>query len=158
MSIVKFSRVLATGLALGLFAATAFAADETSVNTQGVAIHGYDPVSYFVNAQPVRGDESLSAGHDGASYRFSTRKNLREFIKNPKKFAPAYGGWCSYGVRIGKKFDADPNAWVIENGRLFLLLNLGAQKIWDRDRIKNIDIADRLWPKIASIPAKLLAQ
>jgi YHS domain-containing protein len=158
MSKYILSSVLAAVFTFGLTAATAFAADEANLNRQGVAIHGYDPVAYFDDARPVRGSESLSARHNGVAYRFSSQENLQKFTANPDKFAPAYGGWCSYGVRVGKKFDIDPNAWKIEGGRLFLQLDLGTQKVWDKDRIKNIEIADRLWPNIQSTSAEALGK
>ncbi|MBO6947147.1 MAG: hypothetical protein JJ855_04125 [Rhodospirillales bacterium] len=151
------STISVTGwvIALALYASAAIAADEVNVGPAGVALHGYDPVSYFDPGRPVQGSKSLSAGHDGAVYFFSTRDNLRKFIREPGKYTPAYGGWCSYGVRVGRKFDADPNAWVIESGKLYLQLDLGTQKVWDKDRLKNIEIADRLWPSILSTPAEI---
>lgn len=145
-------------IALALFAGAAFAADEVNVGPAGVALHGYDPVSYFDPGRPVAGKKSLSAGHAGALYLFSSRENLRKFIREPDKYAPAYGGWCSYGVRVGRKFDIDPHAWKISDGKLYLQLDLGTQKVWDKDRLKNIEIADRLWPSILSTPAEILGK
>lgn len=146
----------ACAAALMLHACAALAADEVNVGPGRIAMHGYDPVTYFDPGKPARGRESLSAGHAGALYLFSTRDNLRKFIRAPEKHVPAYGGWCSYGVRVGRKFDTDPNAWRISGGKLYLQLDLGTQKVWDKDRLKNIEIADRLWPSIASTPANLL--
>lgn len=145
-------------VALALYSSAVFAADEVNVGTAGIALHGYDPVTYFDPGQPARGSKSLSAGHDGAVYLFATRDNLKKFIREPDKYIPAYGGWCSYGVRVGRKFDVDPNAWKISDGKLYLQLDLGTQKVWDKDRLKNIEIADRLWPSILSTPAEILGK
>ena len=79
-------------------------------------------------------------------------------MRNPEKYAPAYGGWCSYGVRVGKKLNIDPNAWKIIDGRLYMQLDLGTQKVWYKDWMKNIEIADRLWPSIQSTPADALGK
>ncbi len=158
MSNVSTSSAIGAALAFMLFAGAAFAADEINVGPDGVAIHGYDPVAYFDPGYPKRGSESLSAPHNGAVYRFSSQESLRTFIRDPEKYVPAYGGWCSYGVRVGKKFDVDPNAWKIVDGRLYLQLDLGTQKVWYEDWMKNIEIADRLWPKISSTPAKILGE
>lgn len=52
---------------------TALAYDETSasainVDTRGVALKGYDPVTYFGSGGPQQGKEQFTAQHDGATY------------------------------------------------------------------------------------------
>lgn len=136
----------------------AYAADEYNADPTGVAIDGYDPVAYFVVDRPVKGEKAISTVHDGATYLFSTAENKKVFDAAPAKYAPAYGGWCSYGVRVGKKFKADPTAFVIDNDRLFLQLDLGTQKVWISELNKNIEIADRLWPKLKNIGAAELGK
>ena len=158
MSNVFASRVIGAALAFVLFAGAAFAADEINVGPDGAAIHRYDPVAYFDPGHPTRGSDSLSAPYNGAVYWFSSQENLRKFMRNPEKYAPAYGGWCSYGVRVGKKLNIDPNAWKIIDGRLYMQLDLGTQKVWYKDWMKNIEIADRLWPSIQSTPADALGK
>jgi len=143
---------------VAVFATTAFAADEANTGGDGVAIHGYDPVAYFDPGKPVKGSATFTARHLDITYWFSSAENLATFNSNPVKYAPAYGGWCSYGVRVGKKFDIDPAAFKVVNGRLFMQLDLGTQMVWRKDLQKNIEIADRLWPRIASVPAKLLGE
>ena len=61
-------------------------------------------------------------------------------------------------MRVGKKFNIDPQAWKITDGRLFLQLDLGTQKVWDQDRKKNIEIADHLWPNIKPISVVTLGK
>lgn len=140
------------------FATDVRAADEANISKDGVAIHGYDPVAYFKQSKPVKGSGGYTASHNGVTYQFSSAANQELFESDPDKYAPAYGGWCSYGVRVGRKFDIDPKAWKIVDDRLYLQLDLGTQKVWDKDLKKNIDIADRLWPQIKSTPAKALGQ
>lgn len=146
----------AAALVVVLSAPAVHAADEVNLGPAGVALHGYDPVAYFDPGQPARGTNSVRSTHDGVTYWFSSAANKTAFDANPAKYVPAYGGWCSYGVRVGRKFDIDPNAFRIADGRLFVQLDLGTQKVWEQDRVKNIEIADRLWPNIASAPAASL--
>ena len=40
-----------------------------------------------------------------------------------KPILPAYGGFCAYGVALGKKFDDDPRYWKIVDGKLYLNLD-----------------------------------
>ena len=59
-----------------------------------------------------------------------------------------YGGYCAYGVRMGKKLDNDPLAYEIKDGRLYVLLNRATHKMWEQDMSENIQVSDRLWPQI----------
>ncbi len=147
--------VLVCGLAL-LVSPVVKAADEANTTPSGVVIEGYDPVAYFTDGKPVLGSSAHIGEYQGATYYFASKKNKKMFQSNPEMYAPAFGGWCSYGVRVGKKFRIDPSAWVIENKRLFLQLDLGTQKIWAQDKAKNIEIADRLWPQIKSVSTQVL--
>jgi len=140
------------------FARPAQAAEELNLNDAGVAIHGYDPVAYFEAGKPVKGLPNLTTAFNGAVYFFSSENNRRKFRETPEIYAPAYGGWCSMGVRVGRKFDVDPVAFKIVGQRLYLQLDLGTQKVWAEDIDRNIAIADRIWPSIRSVPAGQLAE
>ena len=88
----------------------------------GVAIHGYDPVSYFPEGGgvPTRGKAELESRHDGAMYRFVTPENLARFELKPERYTPAYGGWCAWAMVEGARVDVDPRSFLIEDGRLLL--------------------------------------
>jgi len=146
-------------LALTVLAPWQASADEEhNVSRGGVAIHGFDPVAYHKAGKPTKGLAQYSAEYEGVRYLFASSGNRSAFTAAPAKYAPAYGGWCSYGVRVGKKFDVDPAAWQVVDGRLFLQLDPGTQKVWLKDTDRNIAIADRIWPSIMAVPAKTLAE
>ena len=132
------------------------AAEEFNANEDGVVIEGYDPVAYFLDQKAVKGKRSIAFEYMGATYLFANDVNRQTLEASPDVYVPAYGGWCSYGVRVGKKFKIDPNAWKIVDNRLFLQLDQGTQKVWLEDNEKNIEIADRLWPNLKSVPADAL--
>jgi YHS domain-containing protein len=97
----------------------------TSHNLLGEAIGlvAYDPVSYFPEGggKPVRGLISISAEFDGVTYRFATEAHKAVFLKNPAKYVPAFGGWCTWAVaELGKRVDVDPESYVLKNGRLLV--------------------------------------
>jgi hypothetical protein len=96
--------------------------------------------------------------HNGVTYQFKSSANREAFLANPERFVPKYGGYCSYGVRLGKKFDVDPTAWAVVDDELYLQLNHGTQAVWRNDLMKNIEIAERLWPEIQPIPAAQLEE
>ena len=92
---------------LGLTAQTAIAQD---VGHSAPAVHGYDLVSYHTGKRPLRGNGHFVAEHGGATYLFVNAANLAAFERNPEQYLPAYGGWCAFGVSVGKKFVGDPEA------------------------------------------------
>ena len=157
-------RKLATAalVAAALFGATAttHAADELNV-TPGLsiagaplALRGYDAVAYFTVGKPVRGSDAFVHVHDGAAYRFSSQQHLDAFERNPGRYLPQYGGFCAYGVAVGKKFDGDPNLWKIADGKLYLNLNEEIYATFLQDVDGNIDRADGNWPRIAHTAAR----
>ena len=115
----------------------------------GLAVHGFDPVAYFTAGKPVRGSAKYSAVYNDATYRFNSAAHLKEFERNPAKYAPQYGGYCAYGVAVGAKFDGDPDHWKIVNGKLYLNLNQDIQNTWSEDVPGNIEKANSAWKKIA---------
>lgn len=112
-----------------------------------LALGGHDPVSYFSQGA-VSGQPQWTAVHAGHSYRFESRRHRDRFLEQPDRYAPAYGGYCAYGVRMGKLLAVDYDAYEIVDGRLFLLLNRATQELWREQQQQNIAVADRLWPEL----------
>lgn len=153
---------MATLVSVALLNATApvRAADELnvvpglSIAGAPLALHGFDPVAYFIQGQPVRGTDALVHVHEGAAYRFSSQAHLDAFKQEPARYAPQYGGFCAYGVSVGKKFDGDPHLWKIEDGKLYLNLNEQIYETFLKDVDGNIRKADRKWPGIEHTAAR----
>ncbi|MBX9908390.1 MAG: YHS domain-containing protein [Beijerinckiaceae bacterium] len=122
----------------------------------GLAVHGYDVVSYFTEGKPVKGDARFAVSQSAATYRFSSQANLDTFKANPAKYEPAYGGFCAYGVSVGAKFDGDPTLWKIVDGKLYLNLDPGIQEEWSKDISGNIKKAEVNWPGIkGKLPSEI---
>ncbi len=138
---------------LGL-TAVAYAADEVNTDKTGLAIGGYDPVSYFSDTKPAKGDFQITAEHEGAVYRFVNKENRDKFLKEPAKYTPHYGGYCAYGIAKGKKFAADPTVWQIVDGRLMLNLDEKIAKTFNTDLQENVVKADKNWKKLKEEPAR----
>lgn len=130
---------------------------DTELNlVDGVAVHGYDVVAYFTQGKPVEGNASITASHDGAVYRFSSAENRDLFAADPAKYAPQYGGYCAFGTAMGRKFDGDPQAWRIVDGKLYLNLNKQVQSKWKENIPGFIRGANNNWPLIRSVADKVL--
>lgn len=146
-----FALLLATGLS---FASLNTFAANSSNSVTGVS--GYDLVAYHSDSAATRGNGHNVSEHDGVTYLFSNADNKKAFDANPDKYLPAYGGWCAFGVSVGKKFVSDPEAWKIVDGRLYLNLDKNIQKDWLKDVPGRIKKANANWPNIVNkAPAEL---
>ena len=134
-------------LLLAVAGAQVLAADGL-VNTdkQGIAIHGYDPVAYFLGGKPLPGKAELAYQWSGATWLFSSADNRQTFIENPQRYAPQFGGFCAYAASYGQFADVDPQAWSIVNGKLYLNYNLRVRQIWRPRAAEFNGDAEQLWP------------
>jgi YHS domain-containing protein len=91
-----------------------------TVLAQSVAIKGYDPVAYFESGRPVKGSPSIGYDFDGSRYLFSSQKNRDLFAANSERYAPQFSGLCAAGLADGRTVEADPTAFVVREGKLYL--------------------------------------
>ena len=102
----------------------------------GVAIGGYDPVSYRQPDGPVAGNADYSADHDGAAYRFANEANLEIFLEDPDRYVPAYSGFCAVTLALGRVTCPDYTNFQIEDDRLLLFEVTGftnGRTLWNTD-------------------------
>lgn len=116
--------------------------------TKAGAIKGYDPVSYFTENMPVKGEKDISYTWKGAEWHFSSTDNLDLFKADPEKYSPQYGGFCAYGVANGYKVKIEPDSWAIVDGKLYLNYDSGVQEEWNQDRGNYIKKADEQWEQV----------
>lgn len=114
----------------------------------GKAILGYDPVAYFTKSAPAKGSEEFKYRYLNTDWYFSSKQNMEMFKADPTKYAPQYGGYCAFGMAGGYKAEIIPEAWSIEDGKLYLNYNLKIQKEWSVDKANMIKKGDANWPKV----------
>lgn len=135
----------------------AFAVDEVNVSKglsaagAPLAAHGVDLVALINSGNPVEGFANHSATYDGASYYFTSAENQAAFEENPMAYLPQHGGYCSFGVSVGKKFDGDPDQYLISDGKLFLFLNAETRAAFLKDVPATTKTADDQWGNIKSV-------
>lgn len=117
-----------------------------NLNNDGVAIEGYDPVAYFTDAKPVKGDPAFRSTYQGAVYQFASAGHKAIFDEAPARYAPQYGGYCAYAASIDTISPIDPRYWEIVDGRLLLQHNQKAWDLWHKDAAGNLAKADGHWP------------
>jgi YHS domain-containing protein len=142
----QMKRLLPTILLL-LAAMPAFAQSKSLLNLDkaGVAIQGYDPVAFFTDNKPVKGDAKFPFRHNGATYLFASKEHRDTFKADPAKYEPAFGGYCAYGVSRGKLVEIDVDAFQIVAGRLLLQYSEGVRNDFNKDAKGNLTKADGNW-------------
>jgi hypothetical protein len=117
---------------------------------KGIALEGYDPVSYF-NGAPQEGSNKKQLMHKSVIYFFTSDANLRLFKASPEKYEPAYGGWCAYAMgETGEKVKVDPESYKIIDGKLYLFYNFWGNNTlfdWNKNESKLKVSGDRNWQK-----------
>src|SRR5690348_15868702 len=64
------------------------------VNSEhGLAIKGYDPVSYFTTGKPTQGLARFSISYKGITYHIASAEHRHRFVEMLQKFLPQYGGY-----------------------------------------------------------------
>src|SRR5271168_619584 len=133
------------------------AGPQVNATITGLALRGYDPVAYFTDGKPVPGDFTITAQHDGATYRFASEDHKQLFLKDPAKYLPEYGGFCAAGTAKGVKVDGDPTVWKIVDNKLYFNLAPAVANRWGEDIAGNIKSANSNWTTIKNkAPSELL--
>jgi YHS domain-containing protein len=140
-----------------LVALTALAASTVAVARESVvytgtfsstAVGGYDPVAYFTENKPVKGNSKISTEYKGAKWYFSSPENRDKFVAAPTLYEPQYGGYCAWAVSQGKTASGDPQFWKVVNNKLYLNYDADVQKKWEANIPDFIQKANANWPKV----------
>jgi YHS domain-containing protein len=121
-----------------------------NVDANGVIINGYDPVAFFTDNKPVKGNPAFTFKYEDAIYQFASQEHLDLFKSNPEKYKPQFGAWCAYAVSLGRVAPIDVNTFSIVNGRLVIQHNQKAVRGWNEDVQGNLKLADKYWPKVTA--------
>lgn len=113
---------------------------------------GYDVVAYFSD-EAVEGKKEFLLDYDGASFLFSSQKNLDTFKSDPSRYMPQYGGWCAYAMSVNaEKVTINPKTFEIRGGKLFLFYNAffnNTLTSWKKEGPEQLKLkADQNWEKL----------
>ena len=133
-----------------LAAATPFATSITLVAAETVplAIKGYDPVAYFTTATPARGLAEIEYEWDEHRYRFSRAEHRELFKADPVRYAPQFANFCAMSLTRAELVEADPESWVISEGKLYLFGKRIGPALFQQDLAGNVDKANQNRPLI----------
>lgn len=115
-------RVLApAALALWVIVALPALADERiNATADDVAIDGYDTVAYFTDGRALKGRPEFEHVWQDSKWWFTSAEHRDLFARDPERYAPQFGGFCTGGLSLGYIIAADPENWSIIDGRLYI--------------------------------------
>jgi hypothetical protein len=119
-----------------------------AVDSNHVAIKGYDTVAYFTDGKAVKGSSAFEYFYDDAKWEFSSATHRDLFAADPDRYMPQYGGFCAGAMVFGDLTPADPEAWVIVDGKLYMVAKKAMLEGWKADAEENIGAADKQWPDV----------
>jgi len=108
-------------------------------------VGGNDPVAYFIDGKPVKGDPQIKSTYDGLAYRFASEAHKRMFDQNPGRYVPAYGGFCASGAPYALKARIGFETFKVVDDRLYFFGGPRSKRNWEMDEKKNIEVGDRYW-------------
>jgi enamine deaminase RidA (YjgF/YER057c/UK114 family) len=120
-----------------------------------LSISGYDPVAYFTDGHPVQGKSEFEFLWHKLRWRFASSEHRDLFSKDPQHYAPQYDGYCAMGAAqdaAAHKDIADPEAWAIVDGKLYLVGNQYWLEQWRAHAKELIQRADASWQAVEELP------
>jgi YHS domain-containing protein len=110
-----------------------------------IALRGYDPVSYFTVGRPEQGSSEFWFAFDDTVYLFKNAGHRAMFVADPERYAPQYDGYCTMKLSMGEKVEADPEAWVVADGKLYVFGRKEAVARFNQDPAGTVHKANANW-------------
>ncbi len=120
------------------------------LDNAGIALGGFDAVSYRQGDKPVAGKVDQAAIWDHAVWLFASAGNRATFLKEPERYAPRYGGFAAMEMAEGKVSRGDPEIFAITGDRLTLFDGTDEAASWKAAPAGFIAKADAAWADAAS--------
>jgi hypothetical protein len=129
-----------------------WAQDSAPAEEPRLGLKGYDPVAYFTEGRPVQGKPEFEFAWDEVRYRFASDNHMSMFRGDPDRYAPQFAGSCTIGMSKGVKVEADPENWLISDGRLFVFRPSDGPARFQADARDIAEAADRNWEQLKDAP------
>ena len=136
-------------LALGAFA-EGTAPDIVTDPLTGVAIEGYDPVTYFILPEPEQGKPDFEYVWGGVSWYFTSAANRDVFAHSPEVYAPQFGGHCATSLSRGYLSDGKPRLFAVEGLKLYLFYSTANRDAFMLSKGATIAKAEANWAALDS--------
>lgn len=114
---------------------------------EDVMLEGHDPVAYFQQREAVPGRQELALKRFGVTWLFATAASREAFDREPLRYAPQFGGFCSNGINYAIPWGGGggPDSWRIYRGRLYVFGGRAARDHFEMDAELNLRRAHHHW-------------
>jgi YHS domain-containing protein len=144
--------ILATSLVGLPIAASIARAQSGQPAPARLALKGYDPVAYFTDGKAMPGNPQYETAYDGTRYRFASAQHLELFKADPDRYAPQFAGSCAAGISMGVKVEAEPESWMIVDGKLFVFSSAKSRDAMQADAPAMAAKGQANWKTLAGAP------
>jgi hypothetical protein len=108
-----------------------------------LAIRGYDPVAYFTLQRATPGDARFTHDWDEHRWQFASARHRDLFKADPARYAPQFANFCAVALTRGELKPANPDYWLISEGRLYLFGKAAGPGLFQQDLAGSIERARR---------------
>ncbi len=114
-------------------------------NGEALMLKGADVVAYHTQGKNVMGTAAQQSVYEGVTFWFSSAEHKALFDKEPLKFMPAYGGYCTNGIVYGIPWGGDADTWVLFHGKVYIFGGAGSRDAFLLDAPANLALAEKYW-------------
>lgn len=139
---------VSAAMAVAFCCGNAAAQNMSPIAGQRVALKGYDPISYFTDGKPEKGSSEFTFAFDDTTYWFKNAEHRDKFIADPERYAPQFDGFCALQLSRGLKVEADPEAWTITNGKLYVFSGKGGVPKFQEQPVAIAEKAGENWHQL----------
>jgi YHS domain-containing protein len=128
-------------LLAGLTVLPVMAAAPEASSSLRLGIKGYDPVAYFTLQRATPGQAQFEYSWDEHVWRFANAEHRELFKANPVYYAPQFANFCAVALARGEVREANPEYWLISDGKLYLFGKSYGPDLFRKDLGQNVERA-----------------
>ena len=116
----------------------------------GIALEGYDPITYFTDPEPRQGLPDYEYHWGGVPWYFVSAANRDVFMRAPDVYAPQHGGYCEMSLARGYLSDGKPRIFVIEEMKLYLFYSAANREAFLISGAEALENAALNWAELST--------
>jgi YHS domain-containing protein len=114
-------------------------------NDDHLLLKGADVVAYFVDGSYQQGSAQFSSRYEGVTFRFASAEHKALFDREPARYLPQFGAYCTDGIAYAIPWGGDADTWKMIDGKLYIFGGQEAKDAFELDEPANLALAQRYW-------------